>query len=120
MLNQRMQMSFALCEYADIQEFERLATADRELTRSAELPYLADSFIFLSIAEGFHGQWEHAIELAEEGVRLEQEGSVLAGFHRGQLVRALAYGGQRERVLALIDGSPVNLPPAHGLGGNGP
>jgi tetratricopeptide (TPR) repeat protein len=120
LLNRRGRILLSVPREGDLERFERMAQSDLEFCRAADMPYIAESHVFLSRAHFMLGRWEAAVDEAREAVRTEEEGTVLVGWHRGQLLRMLAYVGERDQALAMLDDPGLELPVVGQPAGRGP
>jgi tetratricopeptide (TPR) repeat protein len=110
-----------LCRRTDLEAFRLGGQSILALCQSAGLPYEGEAYILLSEADHLAGDWERAVRHAEDAVRREDEGgAVFVGHHRGQLLRMLAYMGDRDNALALFEDPAVDLPSPGKRSGRGP
>ena len=93
----------------DIDRFEEFARADLELCRSADMPWVSNSYGYLSLAHFWRGRWQEALENAQEAARLEPPG-ILAGFDWARLFLCTAYIRGSDAALAMLDERRDNLP----------
>ncbi len=87
----------------DIDEFEGYVLADRDFCAETGLPWIATSWGFLGQAQFLRGNWDEAQSLFEEAVRLEVPNAP-DGWNVCLLMECLAYRGDRDHTLALLDG----------------
>jgi class 3 adenylate cyclase/tetratricopeptide (TPR) repeat protein len=93
----------------DIDRFEEFANADLELCRSADMPWVSNSYGYLALAHFWRGRWQEALENAQEAARLEPPG-IVAGYDWGHLFLCTAYIRGRDAALAMLDERRDNLP----------
>ncbi len=93
----------------DIDGFEEFANADLELCRSADMPWISGSFIYLGRARFLRGRWQEALQSFHDGTRLEPPG-ILAGQAWAGLFLVKAYAGDRDAALAMLEQRRDKLP----------
>ena len=96
---------------ADIGRFEEFAKRDLELCRSADMPYISNSYTWLGLAHFWRGRWQEALENFEEAARLEPL-SPFAGLDWGHLFVFKAYAGEKDAALAMLEQRRASLPRA--------
>jgi tetratricopeptide (TPR) repeat protein len=94
------------CDLARLEEwFKR----DLEITRTAELPWIATSFSQLALVEFLRGDWGAALQHAEQSNAAEFP-NAFEGWGAGTLFRQKAYAGDRAGALALLAQKRAKLP----------
>jgi len=93
----------------DIDRFEEFARADLELCRSADMPWVSQSYTHLGLAHFWRGRWDHALESFREDARLEPPG-VLAGYDWAGLFLCQGYMGDKDAALAALEERRKGLP----------
>jgi tetratricopeptide (TPR) repeat protein len=93
----------------EIGKFEEFARADLELCRSADMPWVSQSYGYLALAHFWRGRWEEALEKAGEAAKLEPPG-MLAGYDWARLFWCTAYTGDRDAALAMLEERRGDLP----------
>jgi DNA-binding CsgD family transcriptional regulator len=95
----------ALIDYfttGDLDRLDALAHADREFCESAGLPWVSSAWSWAALARFLRGDWDHALELFREAVRLEPPG-ILSGWNVAPLFECLAYRGEKDAAMGLLD-----------------
>ncbi len=93
---------------ADLDRFEEFARGDLELSRSADMSF-SGSYAFLGLTDFWRGRWAQALESFQEAVRLEPpEGAGRTQW--GKVFSCMAYAGDRDAALAVLDEERANLP----------
>jgi class 3 adenylate cyclase/tetratricopeptide (TPR) repeat protein len=92
-----------------LEDYEPMGRRDLELNQAADLPWIAESYVFLGSTASYRGLRDEATELLEEAVRRETVGFSV-GWHRSALFHHLALYGERDRALAVLDDPDVVLP----------
>jgi tetratricopeptide (TPR) repeat protein len=87
-------------------DFERVRKSDQEAS-SAYLKVLSE--VRLSLVDFFRGNWTSALLHAQASHRPEP-GSSIEGFGAGTLFRQMAYAGDRDGALAILDEKRALLP----------
>ena len=100
-------------ETGDLDGLEAFARADLKLASDAGLPWVDSSYAWLGLAAFLRGDWDDAGGYFEQAFASEPPGA-LAGLDRAPLFEFLAYSGNRERALELLDEAGDNHLPAPG------
>ena len=93
----------------DIDRFEEFARADLELCRSADMPWISNSYTYLGLAHFWRGRWDQALESFREAASLEPPG-MLAGYDWAGLFMCQAYMGDKDAALAALEERREGLP----------
>jgi len=93
----------------DIDRFEEFARADLELCRSADMPWISNSYTHLGLAHFWRGRWDQALESFQEAARLEPSG-MMAGFDWAGLFLCQGYMGDKDAALAALEERREGLP----------
>jgi tetratricopeptide (TPR) repeat protein len=86
----------------DVDRLEALGLADREFCAAVGLPWANSAWSWLGLAEFLRGNWDAALPLFEEALRLEPP-TLLAGWNVASLFECRAYRGEKAEALALLD-----------------
>ena len=97
----------------DLDRAQREAEKDLELTRSSEVPWIAESYGWLGTVELLRGNVDPAIALFEEGVRLGNKGA-FEGWHLALLIMTWGYTGERDKVLEHVPTLRAAIPAENG------
>ncbi|MDQ3944070.1 MAG: AAA family ATPase [Actinomycetota bacterium] len=97
-------------ETGDLDALEAFGRADLKLASDAGLPWVDSSYSWLGLARFLRGDWDGALGHFEQAAACEPPGA-LNGLDRALLVEFLAYSGDRERVLAMLDEGEDNRMP---------
>jgi class 3 adenylate cyclase/tetratricopeptide (TPR) repeat protein len=87
---------------ADIDWSRRYAVADLELCRSADMPWIGQSHIFLGLIDFWRGRWEESLERFKEGVRHEVAAGYV-GMERSFVFLCTSYLGRLEEARRILD-----------------
>jgi class 3 adenylate cyclase/tetratricopeptide (TPR) repeat protein len=93
----------------DIDRFEEFARADLELCRSADMPWISNTYTYLGLAHFWRGRWDQALESFREAARLEPPGMV-AGYDWAGLFLCQGYMGDKDAALAALEERREGLP----------
>jgi len=93
----------------DIDKYEEFARGDLELCRSADTPWICNSYTLLGLAHFCRGRWQEALEHFQEAVRLEPPGFWASG-EWAFLFSGKAYAGDKDAALATLEQRRDNLP----------
>jgi tetratricopeptide (TPR) repeat protein len=93
----------------DIDRFEEFARADLELCRSADMPWVSNTYTYLGLAHFWRGRWDQALESFREAARLEPPG-MLAGFDWAGLFMCQGYMDDKDAALAALEERREGLP----------
>jgi DNA-binding SARP family transcriptional activator len=116
----RVRAMVDFCTAPNLAALEAFAHADVEFVRNAGLPWFVHALGWVGLARFLAGDWDAARGPFEEGAALDPA-SALNGFNRALLFEYLAYTGDREAALALLDEADDNrLPKAGQPNGWGP
>ena len=85
--------------------FQRVWKSDLEAS-SAYLKALSE--VRLSLLDFFHGNWMSALSHAQAA--LQEQGTSIEGLGIGMLFRQMAYAGDRDSAMAILDGKRALLP----------
>ena len=107
----RVRAMVDFCTAPDMAALEAYAHADVEFVRGAGLPWFVHAMDWVGLARYLAGDWDGAREAFEEAVAFDPP-SALNGFAKALLFEYLAYAGEREAALALLDGAADRLPKA--------
>jgi class 3 adenylate cyclase len=86
----------------DLDQLEALGQADRAFCESVGFPWVSSAWSWLGQAQFLRGNWDAALPLFEQAVRLEPP-TVLAGWNSAQLFECRAYRGEKNEALAELD-----------------
>ncbi|HEV8626258.1 MAG TPA: tetratricopeptide repeat protein, partial [Acidimicrobiia bacterium] len=100
-------------ETGDVDALEAFALADLKLVSDAGLPWVNGSHSWHGLAHFLRGDWDVARGSFERAVACEPAGA-LRGLDRALLFEFLAYSGDRQEALAMLDGSEDNALPLPG------
>ncbi|MCH8814923.1 MAG: AAA family ATPase [Chloroflexi bacterium] len=92
----------------ELDRFEAFAKSDLELCRSADVPWISNSYRYLGLADFWRGRWDEARKNFQEAASLEQ-GS-LGGGDWGFLFLFKAYCGDKDEALAMLQQKMGDLP----------
>jgi class 3 adenylate cyclase/tetratricopeptide (TPR) repeat protein len=109
MTNRRGSGLIDLSLTGDIDKYEEFARADLELCRSADMPWVSNSYTYLGLAHFWRGRWDQALESFREAARLEPPG-VLAGYDWAGLFMCQGYMGDKDAALATLEERREGLP----------
>ena len=109
----RVRAMVNFCTAPDMAALEAFAHADIEFVKGAGLPWWIHASGWIGLARFLAGDWDNVRAPLEEGVALDPP-SCLNGWNRGLLFECLAYIGDREAALALLDGADDNRMPKPG------
>jgi class 3 adenylate cyclase/tetratricopeptide (TPR) repeat protein len=109
----RIRAMVDFCTAPDLAALEAFAHADLEFVRGAGLPWFVHALGWIGLARFLAGDWDTCLAPLEEGVALDPP-SGLNGWNRSLLFEALAYRGDREAALALLDKAEDNRMPTAG------
>ena len=101
------------CTAPDLAALEAFARADLEFVAGAGLPWFVHDLGWIGLARFLAGDWDAARAPFEEGVARDPV-SPWNGWNRAQLFEYLAYVGDREAALALLDKAEDNRLPKPG------
>ncbi|MGH8974508.1 MAG: tetratricopeptide repeat protein, partial [Acidimicrobiia bacterium] len=87
----------------DLDQLEALGHADRQFCEAVGLPWVSSAWSWLGQAQFLRGNWDAALPLFEEAVRLEPP-TILAGWNAAHLFECWAYRGEKAEALAVLDG----------------
>ncbi len=93
----------------DLDRFQEFARDDLELCRSADMPWISQSYAWHGLAHFWRGRWEEAQESLQQAARLEPPG-MLAGWEWAHLLSYKAYAGDKDAALAILDEKKADLP----------
>jgi class 3 adenylate cyclase/tetratricopeptide (TPR) repeat protein len=93
----------------DIDRFEEFARADLEFCRSADMPWVSQSYTYLGLAHFWRGRWDQALESFREAARLEPPG-MTAGYDWAGLFLCQGYMGDKDAALAALEEGRKGLP----------
>jgi DNA-binding SARP family transcriptional activator len=122
-LGQRLGHSFALWALHEPCRWSREFAADPNLDRYEEfarrhletagsMGFSHMSYTFLAHAAFLRGDWSGALRLAEEATHHTPESKATGGMDWGGYLQTLAYCGNRERILAVLEEKRDDLPRA--------
>jgi class 3 adenylate cyclase/tetratricopeptide (TPR) repeat protein len=93
----------------NLDDYQEVGRADLELGRSADMPWIANSYGFMAAAHFGRGRWREALENWQEGAKLDVPG-MLAGAEWGGLFFGKAYTGDKHGALAMLEERRGDLP----------
>ena len=120
----RVRAMVDFCTAPDLAALEAFARADLEFVAGAGLPWIVHDLAWIGLARFLAGDWDAARAPFEEGVARDPVCHFTNGWHQAQLFEYLAYVGDREAALALLDNDGGQPPPeartgpTHGDGGS--
>jgi class 3 adenylate cyclase/tetratricopeptide (TPR) repeat protein len=94
----------------DIGSIVKAAEEDREIAAANQLPWIAQSYVWLGFAAFLRGDWEDARRQFEEAVRREPPAPVFTGWERSTLMWLLAHEGDEAGVMELWSREGVEMP----------
>ena len=94
----------------DLDTYAKGAERDREIAAANQLPWIAQSYVWVGMASFLRGDWEAALGSFEEAVRREPPAPVFTGWERSVLMRHLALMGDEAGALELWTREGVELP----------
>jgi tetratricopeptide (TPR) repeat protein len=109
----RVRAMVDFCTAPDLAALAAFLRADIEFVANAGLPWLDQGYAWLGLTQFLAGDWQAARTSLEEGAAREPP-SCLNGFNRAVLFEYLAYIGDREAALALLDKTDDNRLPEAG------
>ena len=109
----RVRAMVDFCTAPDLAALEAYAHADVEFVKGAGLPWFVHAIEWIGLARFLAGDWDAARGPFEEALALDPP-SALNGFARAPLFEYLAYIGDREAALALLDTTDDNRLPEAG------
>jgi len=109
----RVPAMVAFCTAPDLTAQEAFLRADLEFTASGGLPWFDQDYAWLGLTRFLSGDWDAARGLFEEGVDREPP-SCINGWNQAVFFEYLAYAGDREAALALLDKREDNRLPTAG------
>ena len=109
----RVRAMVDFCVAPDLAALEAFSYEDIEFVRGAGLPWFVHALGWIGMARFLAGDWESCLGPLREGVELDPA-SALNGWNLGLLFEALAYRGDREAALALLDKADDNRMPKAG------
>ena len=109
----RVRAMVDFCTAPDLAALEAYAQADVEFVKGAGLPWFVHAIDWIGLARFLAGNWDAARAPFEEAFALDPP-SALNGFARALLFEYLAYAGDREAALALLDKADDNRLPKAG------
>jgi DNA-binding SARP family transcriptional activator len=109
----RVRTMVDFCIAPDLAALEAYAHADVEFVRGAGLPWFIHAIDWIGLARFLAGNWDTARAPFEEAFALDPP-SALNGLPRALLFEYLAYTGDREAALALLDEADDNRLPKAG------
>ena len=98
-------------ETGDTDALETFAWQDLGLSVDNGLPWASNSHGWLGLACFFKGDWDRARGHFETAAELEPP-TALQGWDRSLLFEFVAYAGEREKALAMLDAENASLPVA--------
>jgi tetratricopeptide (TPR) repeat protein len=98
----RVRVMVDFCTAPDLAALEASLRADIEFVANAGLPWSDQGYAWLGLTQFLAADWDAARRSLEEGAACEQS-SCLTGFNRAQLFEYLAYVGDREAALRVLD-----------------
>jgi tetratricopeptide (TPR) repeat protein len=101
------------CTAPDLAALEAFARADLEFVAGAGLPWGVQDLGWIGLARFLAGDWDAARASFEEGVARDPV-CPWNGWNRAQLFEYLAYVGDREAALALLENAEDNRLPKPG------
>ncbi len=113
MICRRVKGMVDFAETGDLVAFEAFGRADLEINLDNGLPWGCASHTWIGLAYFLRGDWDTARHHFETGAALEPPG----GWHghcRAHLLEFLAYAGDRDAVLAMLDDADGNRMPVAG------
>ena len=93
----------------DLDRFQELAQRDLDLCHTAGMPWIANSYTMLGLAQFWRGRWEEALKNFEQAAKLEPRGS-FAGADWVSLFLCKSYAGDKDGALAMLNQRRDNLP----------
>jgi class 3 adenylate cyclase/tetratricopeptide (TPR) repeat protein len=93
----------------DVDGLEAFAQEDRWLCEAAGLPWVASSWSWLGWAQFLRGNWDEARSLFEHADGIAPPDGY-RGWCTSQLFECLAYRGEKNKALALLDGQSMPGP----------
>jgi len=109
----RIRAMVDFCTAPDLAALEAFHHSDVEFVRGAGLPWFVHGLGSIGLMRFLAGDWEGARAPLEEGVALDPASNI-NGWNRGLLFEYLAYVGDREGALALLDDADDNRMPKAG------
>jgi class 3 adenylate cyclase/tetratricopeptide (TPR) repeat protein len=109
----RIRAMVDFCTAPDLTALEVFAHADVEFVKAAGLPWFSHGLAWIGLARFLAGHWDTAQGPLEEAVAMEPP-SCLYGWNQALLFEYLAYVGNREAALALLDKVEDNRLPTAG------
>jgi class 3 adenylate cyclase/tetratricopeptide (TPR) repeat protein len=109
----RVRAMVDFCTAPDLAALEAFARADLEFVTGAGLPWFVHDLGWIGLARFLAGDWDAARAPFEEGVARDPV-CPYNGWNRAQLFEYLAYVGDREAALALLDKTEDNRLPKPG------
>ncbi len=109
----RVRAMIDFCTAPDLAALGAFARADLEFVAGAGLPWSVQDLAWIGLARFLAGDWDAARAPFEEGVARDPV-CPWNGWNRAQLFEFLAYVGDREAALALLDTTEDNRLPKPG------
>jgi DNA-binding SARP family transcriptional activator len=100
----RVRTMVDFCTAPDLAALESEAHADVESVKGAGIPWYIHGLNWIGLARFLAGDWESARGPFEEGMANDPSPSAVNGWSRAHLFELLAYRGDRDDALALLDG----------------
>ncbi len=111
----RVRAMVDFCTAPDLAALEAFARADFEFVEGAGLPWFVHDLAWIGLARFLAGDWDAARAPFEEAVARDPVSCAFTlGWPRAQLFEYLAYVGDREAALALLDKAEDNRLPKRG------
>jgi tetratricopeptide (TPR) repeat protein len=108
----RVRAMVDFCTAPDLAALEAFARGDLEFVANTGLPWFDHDLAWIGLARFLAGDWDAAREPFEEAVRRAPDWSL--GWDRALLFEYLAYLGDRQGALALLDDTEENCLPKAG------